>query len=392
MKKDLRLHKLYDLWDQSKKIQNLHKKYRGLCVACSGGPDSIALLHLLNEYKKRSNFLKEISLIHINYELRGKESDADEAFVMQVAKHLKIRSFVYRPLDLQKQQYTQMNTQEWARNLRYLYFERLIAEGWLVAIGHNKDDLAENILFRMIRGSGPRDLSGMNEFHGSYWRPLLNISKKIILDYLSEQKTNFRIDSSNLKLLYSRNILRQKVFPVLEKISPSATHHIVRSSQQNADLLGYLLRTFDLKSKIIRNKNEWKLPIHFLAEIEEGAAICILAEFVQNFSEGQVHLFYDKLNLMLESALQRSKIRQFQLAENIFCKFCDGAIVLFRKNLQYYKELRFKQHEAGLTYKNYFFALNKDEEVDIFLFVVEEEVVIDCEVVIFYGYFFIFVL
>ncbi|HEX8974813.1 MAG TPA: tRNA lysidine(34) synthetase TilS [Patescibacteria group bacterium] len=192
-----------DLWQNGSKI----------IIGVSGGPDSTCLLSVLASLKEKYAF--ELHIAHVNYRLRGKDSDGDEKFVKELAKKYGIKVSVLKP----KKASYKGNLENSLRDIRYGFFEKLRQElGYdLVAVAHNQDDQAETVLMRILRGSGLNGLSAMRPKNEELVRPLLGTSKKDILAYLKENKLKFRIDITNKDTDLTRNRIRHKLLPYLEK-------------------------------------------------------------------------------------------------------------------------------------------------------------------------------
>ena len=209
----------------------------------------MALLHLLKRCSQESNSLP-IAICHVNYGLRDEESDADANFVKDAAAMLEIPFFLRQLSNSEKSHTPTRNIQAWARALRYEFFESLAQEGWCIAIGHTCDDLAENTLLRLSRGSGAGSLAGMKEWNPPYWRPLLAIRKTLLQAWLDGQELPFRQDSSNDKLIYTRNRIRRKVLPELEGMYPGATRRVARCALEAQELTQFVRDT--LKQEILQ--------------------------------------------------------------------------------------------------------------------------------------------
>lgn len=186
-----------------------------LLVACSGGTDSMALLCGLIELNLKPKVL------HVNYGLRGKESEGDEQFVREFCQKFELESVVeYCPIELLKGE--GKNLQNEARKFRRKLFEEWtkISENHLVLLGHHADDQVETFFLNFFRGSGLWGLAGMDFENNQIVRPFLNLSKSDLLNYLKSQNQNFRQDSSNLKNDYLRNLFRNKLIPNIERSIP----------------------------------------------------------------------------------------------------------------------------------------------------------------------------
>lgn len=209
-------------------------------VACSGGIDSMVLLHCLASQKARMGF--DLRVLHVNYGLRGAESDGDQELVEEFTANLGVPIKI---LDLKRLEKPQNGIQQWARQKRMEWMASMAeAPNDLVALGHHADDLAENLLFRLARGTH-RTLGGIQQFQGKFWRPFLSLGRGKIAAYAAGQNVPFREDSSNAKLLYSRNRIRHKVLPQLEELFPGAGGRMADTAGDLDQVLAYLDRTLE---------------------------------------------------------------------------------------------------------------------------------------------------
>ena len=195
-----------------------------LFLAISGGIDSSVLLHILLELGYRP------SLAHVNYQLRGKESDNDEEFVKNLAKKNELKFYskkfeTYSKLiELNKDNNSEQKTslQALARSLRYDWFEELREQGTIAFFltAHQLDDSLETFLINFLRGTGLAGLRGILPKRDFYRRPLLEVSRQEIQDYAAAHAISWREDSSNKSNDYLRNHLRNKVLAELKELQP----------------------------------------------------------------------------------------------------------------------------------------------------------------------------
>lgn len=185
-------------------------------VGLSGGSDSVCLLHLL----KTLNY--PLVACHCNFELRGAESERDQAFVSQLCQqwHIKLHTIRFNTLDYAAANH--LSVEMAARELRYNYFSQLIQQlgAQAVAVAHHRDDNIETLLLNLIRGTGIDGLAGMRPRNGEVVRPLLECTHQHILQYLSEQGLEYITDSTNLQNCCTRNKIRNQLLPLLEEINP----------------------------------------------------------------------------------------------------------------------------------------------------------------------------
>jgi tRNA(Ile)-lysidine synthase len=196
-----------DLCDRSDKI----------LLAVSGGVDSMAMLYLFRE----AGF--KVGVAHCNFQLRGKESEADEEFVRLVCKELDVPFYSRR---FETEAYAWENTlsiQMAAREMRYAWFEELLVKNTYrcLATGHHFDDSIETILLNLTRGSATDGLAGIPLKNGNVIRPLLFATRKQIEKYAVAKGIVWREDLSNMTDDYQRNFIRHQVVPKLKELNPS---------------------------------------------------------------------------------------------------------------------------------------------------------------------------
>ncbi len=182
-------------------------------LACSGGIDSMVLLTCL----QRLGIPFEVA--HVNYRLRGAESEADRLFTEQHCKTAGIPCHVYQVSDAERDALQNGNLQEKARDIRYRYFDEVLRTRGLRALltAHHADDQIETFFMHLARKSGLAGLGGMSPRNGQTWRPMLHIRKSEIRAFAAEQRVPYRTDSSNSSTNYTRNRLRQVILPFLKE-------------------------------------------------------------------------------------------------------------------------------------------------------------------------------
>ena len=181
-----------------------------IVAAVSGGPDSMFLLHELVRREKR-----KILVGHVNHGMRGKESEKDEKLVEEISRKygLDIRKQKEKPGAMRP------GFEEKARRVRHEFLKRLSREtGGVVAMGHTADDQVETVLMRFFEGAGIAGIKGIpRESSDGIVRPILDVWKDDIVEYLKEHKIPFRVDRSNLDPRFERNWIRHVVIPLLEE-------------------------------------------------------------------------------------------------------------------------------------------------------------------------------
>lgn len=222
------------------------KKKDSVLVGVSGGADSVALVHLLSEISHI--FSLKLGIAHLNHSLRGKESENDARFVASLSDKLHIPCFIEKKDVLEYKKEKNLSVEEAGRHLRYAFFENIARrEGFnIIALGHTCDDNAELVLMYLIRGSGPLGLSGIPPVRPLLKddllivRPLIEASRKEILDYISENNLSYIVDESNADMKYLRNRIRHDLIPEL-----------MRSYNPK------IVETVNRLASIMRSEDEW---------------------------------------------------------------------------------------------------------------------------------------
>lgn len=216
-----------------------------MAVAVSGGADSVALFRLL--LALRSELGDVISVAHFNHRLRGEESEADQAFVGNLAKSHQVE-FRYESGDAAAHaKETRAGIEAAARDLRYQFFHRLLREGRVdhIATAHTLDDQAETVLLKVTRGAGTRGLAGIypeikfgpsgagrNSRTPSIIRPLLGIRRAELETFLNTIGQDWREDSSNRDLRHTRNRVRHGLMPRLERnLNPAVREALAETAE-----------------------------------------------------------------------------------------------------------------------------------------------------------------
>ncbi|RMG67618.1 MAG: tRNA lysidine(34) synthetase TilS [Nitrospirae bacterium] len=213
-------------------VKKYYMLYGGerVLVALSGGPDSVCLLHLL--CRMRQNWRLSLSALYIDHGLRENTSDEIE-FCSKLCKELGV-DFLSLSIDVRGYASDMgLSIQEAARILRYraLEEEAIRQDADRIATGHHADDQAETLLIRLLRGTGPIGLAGIPPVRGKIIRPLIELQRWMIEDYLREQGLRYLIDPSNLKKDYLRNRIRHELMPILKRYNPRVVSTLLRTSQ-----------------------------------------------------------------------------------------------------------------------------------------------------------------
>jgi tRNA(Ile)-lysidine synthase len=197
-----------------------------ILLAVSGGPDSLALAHLLIRYGRRVAPRESLRILHVNHGWRGAESDADERLVRDFAKKMGVPISVKRckpPID------TGRSLEELAREHRKSFFEKMARKyDGQVFTAHHGDDLAETVLWRIMTGALKTHGGGISFRHGCELRPFLTLRKDDIYAYLNEEGLSWSVDRTNHEGRFLRSRIRLELLPVLKSVFPQAAEHLMK--------------------------------------------------------------------------------------------------------------------------------------------------------------------
>ena len=214
-----------------------------IVAGVSGGPDSVCLLFLLKELCGEQG--AHLQAVHVHHGLRGEEADGDEAFVRELCAREEIPLRVFGFDVRERAARERLSVEEAGRLCRYEAFRETAAElgGGRIAVAHHADDQAETVLFHLFRGSGIRGLSGMEPVNGDIIRPLLEIRREEILEWLESRGIPWRTDSTNASSAYIRNRIRRELLPYgREQINDQAERHISETARELSQIDHYLER------------------------------------------------------------------------------------------------------------------------------------------------------
>lgn len=204
-------------------------------VGLSGGPDSVALLHILSKLRKAWRL--QLGAVYVNHRIRKQAAAREERFCRELCERFKVTFYLVREDIPALAKQRKQGIEETAREFRYATFERLAEEhGYTkIAVGHHADDQVETVVFRFFRGTGPDGLRGIPIARGRIIRPLLRLTRAEILNHLTSHRIKWCEDASNRSLRYRRNYVRLRLLPAVRKaLNPSAERAVLNL----ADTLG----------------------------------------------------------------------------------------------------------------------------------------------------------
>ena len=235
-----------------------------ILLAVSGGIDSVVMAHLF----RAAGY--DCAIAHCNFLLRANDSDRDEAFVKDLAAYLEMPFYVRRFEVDREVQKRGISVQMAARDLRYKWFEELLAEQSmdLVATAHNRNDSVETFFLNLSRGSGIRGLKGIAPRREQIIRPMLFATRQDIVRFQQEEAIKFREDVSNFETKYQRNKIRHDVLPVMQEINPGFVESVHRSMSQLDEMYAIYRDSIEEQRKALFREKEDRILID-LGELGE---------------------------------------------------------------------------------------------------------------------------
>ena len=236
------------------KSHNLFPENSRILVACSGGPDSMALLYLLQDIATHRHTTYKIGVAIVDHCIRPESKD-EVLWLQHQVEELGL-PFYSATFDVPRLSKEYKKSEETiGRQVRYQWLTEIAqSEGYdYISVAHHKDDQAESILAHIIRGSGLNGLTGMSVVQSEYAipvvRPLLDVTKENLLAYIGTKQISYCVDSTNEDVRYQRNRIRHRIIPELEAVNPAVVDAIVRlGSSVNEDVMvisDLTARTFD---------------------------------------------------------------------------------------------------------------------------------------------------
>lgn len=308
-----------------------------IVLGLSGGPDSVCLLHILYRLKEKMNI--EVYAAHLNHQIRGLEAQKDALYISQICEDLGITSFV-KAINVPEYCKEQgVSLEEGARTLRYEMFEEIKqkTKSNKIAIGHNRNDQAETVLMRIMRGTGLQGLRGIEYIRDNkIIRPILDIERSEIEAYCEKYELNPRIDKTNLESIYTRNKIRLELIPYMkDNFNPNVIESIVRmtnSLKSDSDYIDLEAeRSFKEVSTLKEDSVEISLPKY--SNLHNAIKVRVLRRGIKhiigdtNFVD-QKHI-EDIIELECESKLNK----MLNLPRGIFAYRRKNIIILTTKEI-----------------------------------------------------------
>lgn len=351
---------MFDLVKKNILDKNLIKQGENVLVGLSGGPDSIFLFHNLRKLMDIFSF--NLYASHINHMYRGKDAQHDEDFVRELCCKYNIKLFVKRKHAGEYARELKVTEEEAGRILRYGFFNENLndIEGGKIAIAHNLNDQAETVLQRILRGSGIDGLSAMVYEKENLIRPMLNVPKSEVLNYLNINNYEYCIDKTNQQDIYGRNKIRLNLIPYLEKnFNPSIQNTLFRMSEAMERDKKIIEKYVEIKFNellVIKNNNKVVLDLKKLKNLDTGESGRVIRRAIEEVKGNTVNLEMKHINYALDFIKNGTTGKKINLTEGFTIEISYDTFIINKMvenipKFQYNIELNTPLyiHEVGKT-------------------------------------------
>ena len=261
------------LFFENLKKLNIIKKGDKLCLAVSGGADSMYLFY--NFMDLRDDFDLDIIVCHLNHGIR-ETAKRDEDFVKNICRDYGVKCLTKTVNMDEFARVYKLSSEEAGRNLRYEFF-RENSFGRKILTAHNANDRAETLLFNIIRGTGIRGLVGMTEVNEDIYRPLIDIKRCDIEDYLHKNNLPYVEDETNFEEIYTRNKIRLSLIPKLSELNPNIIDALLRLSENASDASDFI------EELVEENYNKCIKDYYFIVEEMKELNKFLACEIIKSY-------------------------------------------------------------------------------------------------------------
>ncbi|HIE07579.1 MAG TPA: tRNA lysidine(34) synthetase TilS [Desulfarculaceae bacterium] len=305
-------------------------------IACSGGLDSMALLKLAQEFVAETRLT--LGVIHLNHNLRP-DAFADEQFVADYALKSQLPLVLGQVRDLRSKALNSNHSLETlARNYRYAFFQRLLASRSQAVImtAHNASDQVETIMMNLMRGSGLRGIKGIPRQRGRIGRPLLEVTRTRLAEYLHENRIHFREDPSNLSLEFKRNRVRHELLPVIRRLGGSGVEERIAGAglRLAADLRIIDHRIDDLWPEVEYTNGRIMVSRRLLQELEADLKPHFLGRMIRRagaVKQVSARVLCELSELIGDSG--KHQLSHYDLGSGLVFKTLSDLVVIGQENL-----------------------------------------------------------
>lgn len=297
-----------------------------LVAAVSGGPDSMAMLHVIGQLTR--DWGVKIHVAHFNHMFRGKEAEEEAHFVSLSAREMGLDCTVETvdvPAYLEK---NNLSPEEGARNLRYDFLRRVAftQKADFIMTAHHANDQAETVLLHLLRGAGPEGLAAISPREGNLIRPMLAVTKEEIINYCRENNLAYRLDPTNNQDIYTRNQIRLNLIPALRQFNPRIVSALAKTAdicREDHDLLKEITQEALKKINVSFQDQKVMLDKQEFASFHPALKRRVIRQIIDDFTGFQGYLSFAHTDEIL--ALKPGK--ELCLPGPIYAKNAQGQLI-----------------------------------------------------------------
>lgn len=343
-----------------KNLKSYNLEGFGVLLAVSGGKDSMTMLDLFNYFKYELKL--NLVVCHFNHSLRD-DADRDEKFVKTQCEKYGLKFYSKKEDVLLYSNENKLSTEEGARFLRYKFFDEVkrIENLEYIATAHNKNDLAETVIMRILRGTGINGLIGIQSERGDLIRPILNFSRDEIEKYIEENNIPFVEDKTNFEELYLRNKIRLNLFPILKnEYNPRILDAISRLSNIAFDYSTISIEYIASKEGLLWEFNKEKILVYIeKLKLQSRSFRNIMYreffEFISKDPDGINYKIIEEIDNLIFS-----KTGKYIEIKNVVFKIEYDKLLIYDKNI-------FENLEMKFYFENLDFSLYSTKFFDIII-------------------------
>lgn len=343
-----------------KNLKSYNLEGFGVLLAVSGGKDSMTMLDLFNYFKYELKL--NLVVCHFNHSLRD-DADRDEKFVKTQCEKYGLKFYSKKEDVLLYSNENKLSTEEGARFLRYKFFDEVkrIENLEYIATAHNKNDLAETVIMRILRGTGINGLIGIQSERGDLIRPILNFSRDEIEKYIEENNIPFVEDKTNFEELYLRNKIRLNLFPILKnEYNPRILDAISRLSNIAFDYSTISREYITSKEGLLWEFNKEKILVYIeKLKLQSRSFRNIMYreffEFISKDPDGINYKIIEEIDNLIFS-----KTGKYIEIKNVVFKIEYDKLLIYDKNI-------FENLEMKFYFENLDFSLYSTKFFDIII-------------------------
>lgn len=313
---------------------NLISNKDTIVIGVSGGPDSMALLDILYNLKEKYDL--KLVVAHVNHMIR-KESEKEAIFVENACKKYEI-PFEYKKINVEElAKKTKKSTETIGREERYSFFDQVLNKysAQKIAVAHNLDDTVETTFMNLMRGSGINGLIGIKYTNGNIIRPLLDVSRNIILKYCEDNDLNPKFDKTNFEPIYTRNKIRLELLPLIRKeYNPNINDTIYRLKEiliEEQNCLNEIVEEYYKKVLKFREKDYIIIDRKIFKEISQGISKKLIIKILEDLNGSNQNIEMIHINTIDDLIKNKPSNKKFILGNKYYVENVDKTEVKFAK-------------------------------------------------------------